>query len=173
MSDDLPPDDVRPKEEREDNVLVFRNATGSPVAVPSSVVTEAERAYRCHQMRIQGVSWGEIAQQENYTSAGAAKSDVDRYMAEARSLVVEASAREMLTLEVNRLDALQQAMWTNAMSGHVPSAQLIMNIIVNRAKLVGLDPEKMSEEADKARTVVVPDNPDGYLAALQQAAEHI
>jgi hypothetical protein len=163
-------DDDTPKEEREATVLVFRNGAGDPIAVPTDVVTEAERAFRAHQLRVGGMTWAQVAEAEKYSSASACKYDVDRYMAEARSLVVESSAREMLTLEVTRLDALQHALWPAAMSGHVPSAALAMNIIVNRAKLVGLDPEKMMEEADKARTVVVPVDEDGYTAALQRAA---
>lgn len=151
-------------------VLVFRNATGEPIAVPADIVTEAERAYRCYQMRIGGMAWSEISILENYPSPGAAKYDVDRYMAEAKALVVEASARDMLTLEVHRLDALQHAMWDAAMAGDTRSGSLVMGIIINRAKLIGLDPEKMADDADRARTVVIPMEEQAYMAALQKAA---
>lgn len=158
------------KKPEDAKVLVFRTPSGDPIAVPSDVVTEGERAYRCYQARIGGMSWREIADLELYPSAGAAMYDVKRYMEEAKSLVVEASAREMLTLEVNRLDALQHALWANAMSGHVPSAGLAMNIIMNRAKLVGLDPEKMGEAAAGGRTVVVSGEGDGFLEELKVLA---
>lgn len=150
------------------NVLVFRGPMGDPIAVPTEVVTEAERAFRCYQLRVGGLSWAEIATLELYPSAGAAMYDVNRYMAEAKALVVESSAREMLTLEVNRLDALQHALWANAMTGHVPSVTAALSIIVNRAKLIGLDPDKMNDVA--ARTVVVPQDDDGFLAALKTLA---
>lgn len=158
------------KKPEDGNVLVFRTPSGEPIAVPDEVVTEGERAYRCYRHRIDGLSWREIAEMELYPSAGAAMYDVKRYMAEAKALVVEESAREMLTLEVNRLDALQHALWANAMSGHVPSAGLAMNIIMNRAKLIGLDPEKMGETAAGGRTVVVSGDDDGFLAELKQLA---
>ena len=152
------------------SVIVFRNPAGEPIAVPEDVVTAAERAYRCYQLRVGGQSWAQIAEAELYPSAGSAKADVDRYMAEASAMVVESSAREMLTLELHRLDALQHALWLSAMTGHVPSASLVMNIIMNRAKLVGLDPDRMGAEASHATTVVVPHQDDGYLTALKSAA---
>ena len=149
-------------------VLVFRNGGGEPIAVPDDVVTAAERAYRCHKMRIGGASWDAIALEEKYPNAAAAAHDVKRYLAEGASLVVEKSAREMLTLEVMRMDALQNALWRQAMSGHVPSVTACLSIIVNRARLIGLDPEKMNETA--AVTVVVPVEGSAYMAALQSAA---
>jgi len=166
-------DDPRPKEEREGDakVLVFRNAGNEPIAVPADVVTAAQRAYRCHQLRIGGKSWSEIAEMEKYPSAISAQADVTRYMAEAKALVVEASQRDMLTLEVARLDAVQSALWPAAMAGHVPSAAAVVSIIINRSKLVGLDPEKMNDDAaQQLRTVVVPQESDGYVAALRLAA---
>lgn len=173
MSDDEPPveDDEVPPEDHDAKVLVFRNGNNQPIAVPAAIVTEAERAYRCWQMRIGGKSWSEIALEEQYPSPGAAKADVDRYMAEARSLVAEASMKEALTLEVARLDALQAAVWPQAMAGHVPSATFVMNNVMNRAKLQGLDPEKMAEAAQEARTVVVPTDSASYIAELKKHAE--
>ena len=151
-------------------VLVFRNPAGDPIAVPEDVVTAAERAYRCYQMRIGGQSWAQIAEAELYPSASAAKYDVDRYMAEARAMVVESSAQEILTLEVHRLDALQHALWMSAMTGHVPSAALVVNIIMNRAKLVWETRERMGDELSTSRTVVVPQSDDGFLQTLKDAA---
>lgn len=160
-------DDVLPKEER-DNVLVFRNGANEPIAVPTDVVTEAERAYRCHMSRLGGKSWDIIAMEEKYPSGSAAKADVDRYMAEARSLVTERSQQEMLQLEVMRLDALQAAVWPQAMSGHVPSAAFALNVIVTRLKALGHDPEKLNGDQVQ-RTVVVPQDDDGFLKSLQDA----
>lgn len=173
MSDDFEPPEYPDYDDaaKDDNVLVFRNAANEPIAVPTEVVTAAERAYRCHSWRIEGRSWEWIAQQEGYPSAKAAAYDVERYLDEGRALVVEKSARQMLTLEVARMDALQSALWPMAMKGHVQSATAVLSIIVNRSKLVGLDPEKMNEDAAaQARTVVVPSHEDGYLAALKSAA---
>lgn len=153
------------------NVLVFRNTVGEPIAVPEEVVTAAEQAYRCHRMRVDGYSWEQIAQVEHYPSAGAAKYDVDRYLDEGKALVVESSQREMLALEVARLDSLQLALWKKAMGGHVQSVNAIVNIVMNRARLVGMDANRPGEDANTPRTLVVPVDGEGFLQALQQAAE--
>lgn len=169
MRDDEPPvgDDEVPPE----NVLVFRNSTGQPVIVPNAVATEAERAYRAYTMHVGGKSWQEIANEEKYPSAGSAKADVDRYMDEAAALVADRSARKMLNLEVTRLDALQAAIWPQAMAGHIPSAALVMNIVMNRSRLVGLDPEKMNEELNaSARTVVVPGDTTSFIETMKRQA---
>jgi hypothetical protein len=152
----------------EGTVLVFRGPMNDPIVVPTAVATEAERAFRCYGLRVEGMSWAQIATAELYPSASAAMHDVKRYMEEAKALVTEHSQREQLTLEVNRLDALQHAVWANAMTGHVPSAAFAMNVVMNRAKLVGLDPDKMADAT--ARTVVVPVDDDGFLAALKTLA---
>ena len=175
MSEDdfEPPDYPDYDDPQGDNgqVLVFRNGAGDPIAVPSDVVTAAERAYRCHKARIGGKSWEQIAEEEQYPSAAACKYDVDRYLEEGKALVVESSQRQMLTLEVARMDALQSAIWPQAMMGHVPSVTAALSIIKERSRLVGLDPEKMAEQAEQARTVIhVPQDSQGYIASLQRAA---
>ncbi|HEY5787697.1 MAG TPA: hypothetical protein VIT65_23275, partial [Microlunatus sp.] len=119
-----------------DNVLVFRNPAGQPVAVPDDVVTEAERAYRCYMLNIGGKSWQEIAELENYPSAGAAKYDVDRYMEEARSLVVEASQQKMLVREVSRLDFLQDRIWPGVQAGSLAAVKEVRGIIMDRVRLI-------------------------------------
>ena len=166
MSDKPPTDDTT-------NVLVFRNPVGEPIAVPDDVVTAAERAYRCWRARVGGKSWAVIAEEEHYPSPRAAKYDVDRYLEEARSLVVEKSAQDMLTLEVARLDELQRGVWPQAMNGHLPSATLVLNIIRIRADLLGLTGgAAVDPSSSGSRTVVVvgADSP-GYIASLQRASE--
>jgi hypothetical protein len=143
-------------------VLAFRNADKEPVVVPTAVATEAERAYRCYGMRIGGKSWSEIAT--------AAKTDVDRYLAEGRALVVESSAKDMLTLEISRMDALQNYLWGFVQSGSIPAITEARHIIMSRAQLVvalggGLDKAK-----DGTQTVVIGGTAQNYLGTLQEAA---
>jgi hypothetical protein len=153
----------------QDTVLVFRNGAGEAIAVPADIVTEAQRAFRCYTLQLKGLSWSEIAELEKYPSAGAALADVSRYMAEAKALVVEATQRDLLTLEVERLNIVQRSLWDNMLSGHVPSAVAIVNVIMRRSELLGLDAERMRDEGNRARTVVVPAD-DGYTAGLKLAA---
>lgn len=151
-------------------VLAFRNSAGEPVVVPTAVATEAERAYRCYQKRLEGIPWEVIAREEQYPSAAACKADVDRYLAEARSLVVESSAKEMLRTEMARMDMLQTFIWGAAEDGSIPAVSEIRQLIMGRAKLAVYLGQGMTEESDTTQTVVVPRDSGHYLATLQGAA---
>jgi hypothetical protein len=164
MTDEKPPD------EPEATVLVFRNSDGDPVAVPAEIVELNEKVYRAYQEHLRGADWEGVAEQEGYPSASAAAADVRRYLATGAALLVEHHQRESLQMEVARLDALQYALWPAAMRGHVQSAMGVMNIILNRAKLKGLDPDKLANNADTAQTVIIPGDPEGYGRALRAAA---
>ena len=152
------------------NVLVFRNNAGEPIVVPDDVATAGERAYRAYKMRVEGHTWAHIAVAENYPSATAASSDVNAYMAEAKSLVTEKSQMDMLTLEVFRLDAMQQTMWSGAMAGSVNHARMVVDIVMKRAQLLGIDSGQIGQ-GNAATTLVVPSDSAGYIAAMKQAAE--
>lgn len=160
----MPP---KKKELQDGTVLVFRNDLGDPVVIPAEVATKNERVYRCHQLRLKGESWQEIAAREHYPTAASVKAEVGRYMTEAASMVLQHSAREMLGMEVQRLDALQAAVWSQAMVGHIPSASLALNVIVQRAHLVA---ELDKTNVEGARTVVIPAADGEYMRALQAAA---
>lgn len=153
------------------DILVFRNSAGEPIAVPASVVTMAERAYRCYEHRLSGMSWSAIADLEGYVSASSAAADVRRYTEEAAALVSERSQREMLQLEVARLDELQRVVWPSAMAGSLPAVDMVRKLIADRANLLKLDAEKIAADAvDTSRTVVVQQSDDGYVRSLKAVA---
>jgi hypothetical protein len=151
-------------------VLAFRNADKEPVVVPTAVATEAERAYRAYGMRIGGKSWAQIAEEERYPSATAAKADVDLYLAEGRSLVVEKSAKDMLTLEMARLDAMQAYLWPGVTMGAIPAITEARHIIMSRARLAVALGQGLTDSQDGAHTVVIGGTEGNYLGTLQQAA---
>jgi hypothetical protein len=158
-----------------DNVLVFRNPAGQPVAVPAQVVTEAERAYRCYMMNLGGKSWHEIAVLESYPSASAAKYDVDRYMEEARAMIVEASQQKMLVREVARLDYLQDRIWPGVQAGSLAAVQQARGIIMDRVKLIeAVAMLKHLEGGASHNTVVIGSyataDKESYIGALAAAA---
>ena len=164
-------DDERPQDESANNVLVFRNITGSPVAVPEEVVYDAERLYRVHKAWLGGKSWQDIADEEQYPSAGSARADYDRYMAEARSLVMEVSMQDAVTLAVAQLKALQSALWPAAMAGFPPAAREARNNIMDQLKVQGWNPEKLAEKEADVRTVVITgERAMDFIEELQQAA---
>lgn len=153
------------------DILVFRNGIGQPIAVPLDVVTSAERAFRCYNRRLAGESWMTIAASEGYPTATSAAADVRRYTAEGAALVSESSKQEMLQLELSRLDALLGITWPMAMAGSLAAIDMARKIVVDQAKVAGLDPEKIAQESNTiGRTVVVHQEEGGYVRSLRAAA---
>jgi len=156
-----PPDDTG-------NVLVFRNPTGAPVAVPQEVVAAAQAVYKAYLDKVAGMSWDLVAFNHHYPTAAAARSDVERYIKEGAALVTDQSRQIVMELEVARLDALQIALWNHAMEGSVPAVSEVRQIIKTRADLVRSMDEK---DADPTRTVVIPVSPGEYTAMLKDIVE--
>jgi hypothetical protein len=171
--DDGPPSEIEP--ERERTVVVVRSGVhGRPVAVPAEIVEAAERPYAAYQLHLRGYSWREVAMEMDYLDERAARADVKRYLAEGQALIADTTRVEMLELEVQRLNALQSAVWPAALAGHLPSVNAALSIVVQRAKLLGLDQmaevEALPGEQAGARTVIVPAEPGGYLRVLKEAS---
>lgn len=153
-------------------ILVFRNSSGAPVAVPEGVVLEAERPYRAFKYHQQGYEWNKVAEIEGYPSAQAARADVTRYLREGAALVSDFSRRELLSLEIARLNALQAAIWPGAMRGHLPTVVVARDLIMSRAKLLKLDESiDGEEETTGPRTVIVPHDDQGYSEVLTSVIE--
>ena len=155
-------------ESDEPKVLVFRG--DRPVAVPESIVLEAQRPYRAYQLHLSGKSWDIVAAEEGYPNGDAARSEVRRYLTEGRALVSEWTRHEMLAIELARLDALQAACWDAAIGGKLPAIALARDLIISRIKVQRLD--EVGDEGDvKARTVVVHGNEDNYVTTLERLSE--
>jgi hypothetical protein len=191
FSDAPPPEDEPPEDEEEIHsvrrlnvvrdaegnlpdegaeVIAFRNSNSEPVVVPTAVATEAERAFRCYRDHISGKDWHTIATEQGYPSPRACKADVDRYLEEARSLVVEKSAKEMLRTEISRLDMLQTFAWESASKGSIPAISEIRQLVMGRAKLVAYLNQDLVDNGDTTQTVVVPGEAGAYVATLKTAA---
>ncbi len=155
----------------EATVLVFRNEVNQPVAVPEGVVLEADRTYRAYKLHERGHSWAEVAAVEGYTNGRAAMYDVHRWLDEGRALISDRTRRDMLQVEVARLDALQAAVWPEAMRGKVPAAQFCLQTIATRVKMLKLDElQDNEEELTGPKTVIVPVDDGGYLQVLERVA---
>lgn len=162
-----PPDD----EDTGADVLAFRNTAGEPIVVPSDVATEAERAFRAYKLNRDGLDWQSIAMQEMYPSARAAKADVDRYLAEGRALVVEKSAKEMLNLEMARLNHYTYQLREGIEKGSIIALTEARHLVMARARLALALGASLTEDTAGGRTVVVGGATEGsYIATLQEAA---
>lgn len=161
-----PPDD----EDTGADVLAFRNSAGEPVVVPTEVATEAERAFRAYKLNRDGLDWQSIAVQEMYPSARAAKADVDRYLAEGKALVVEKSAKEMLGLEMARLNHYTYQLRDGIEKGSIVALTEARHLVMARARLALALGASLTEDNAGGRTVVVSGNEGGYVATLREAA---
>lgn len=156
-----PPDDKH-------TVLAFRGTTG-PVVVPDDVATHNDRVYRAYKMHLEGTSWADIAQREQWVTPVAVRAEVARYVREGAALLQEWTAKELVVLEVDRLNKLQEAVWPRAMAGDVQSVKSVLDIIRMRAKLTGL--EALSDTPAAAMTVVMAGgSKEDFIDALQAAA---
>lgn len=121
-------------------------------------------AIRAHQMRREGVPWWDIAEELGITEQVAARLVSDR-IAAAAELVDQGQRRTLLTMELDRLDQLQRAVWADAIGGDTRAVETALKIIDKRARLLGL--ENATGQTVTNNTIVVPGNTVEYVAALR------
>jgi len=104
------------------------------------LTSEADfRAQRAHEMHLGGFTWDVVAQEIGYTTGEDARQSVRAYLQRAAMRVSEATRAESLKKELSRLDVLQSACWSQAMSGDLKAIETSLKIINTRAKLLGLE----------------------------------
>lgn len=110
-------------------------------------------------LRREGRTWDQIAQIVGYKDPSGAHSAYMR----ASARVVAEDVEAIRQIETERLDMLQSAYWTQAMSGDVPSGLQVLRIMERRSKLLGLDqPVRQQVEV----TTYDPANIDAEVAKL-------
>lgn len=123
---------------------------------------EIELARRAHQMRRAGADMFDIARALKI-SRNKAHTLMRTAMDIGRSMVDSMEYREMLDLELSRLDALQMAVWDNAMAGDTRSVEATLKVMALRSKLLGLE----TDQNTGATTVVVTGETADYLGTLR------
>jgi hypothetical protein len=94
---------------------------------------------RAYELRLSGKTFKEIARELKYADASGAYQAYLR----AREIVSTDNIGEWRLLELERLSAVQSALWEAAISGHIPSINALLRIFDLRAKLIGLySPER-------------------------------
>jgi hypothetical protein len=118
-----------------------------------------------HRLRVDGVAWSDIALATGYSSPAVCPMAVTAYLQKAAVRRTPEQQHAALQVELDRLDALQRGCWQAATTGEVKSAQLALKIIVERAKLLGLD--QIPEDA-QPRTIVIGGSEQEYIAGLKR-----
>jgi hypothetical protein len=88
-----------------------------------------------------GKSYDEIARALGYANRGSAW----RLVQNALQSAVTASIEEHRAIELERLDAFQHAHWEQACTGDSRSAQIVLKVIEQRIRLLGLTDAAKSE----------------------------
>lgn len=159
----------RPSPEEGPRTYVLRGPGGEPVAVPDAVITEADRIYKAYTMRQAGRSWEEIWEAEiGWESPAAVAASVQRYLADAAVLWTEMRRVEAIAMEASRYDALQAAVWDDAMKGKINHVLTAGKMIEKRVKLLKLDQVEDGDDGTVIpRTVVVRPEPEFYVHDLK------
>ncbi len=92
---------------------------------------------RVLELRRAGLTWQRIAEEVGYADHSGAHRAYQRAIRNDS----EQSTDELLRQELDRLDRLQVAAWPKAMTGDAASMSMILKIIEQRVKLLGITGE--------------------------------
>jgi hypothetical protein len=98
-------------------------------------IEAAERRREALKLRKAGATYDQIADRLGYANKSGAQKAV---MAELRALPRD-DARDVLALEIERLDSMLLAYWPSVLKGHVRSGEIVIRLMERRSKLLGLD----------------------------------
>ncbi len=110
-----------------------------------------ERELRALELRKAGLTYRQIGEQLGITRAGA-RAAVRRALKRLDEQIGE-TAREVLQLEMGRLDAIQVAVWPRALKGDYKAVDRVLRIMRLRADLLGLGQSRV--QVEMTRPVVV------------------
>lgn len=133
--------------------------------ISTAVNTEEERALKAYNYRLSGAAWPDVRDKLQYTSIRKAKEAVTRLVAKAAAGVTLEQREEVLNMELDRLDALQEAVWGIAMTGDTKAVDSVLKIMSHRSKLLRLE----NENTSSVNTIVV--TSDNYAKTLQEITD--
>lgn len=139
----------------------------TPQRVPTSDEVNIELAKRALRMKRSGMNLFEIAEVLQMSEMRC-NTAIKQGLALAQATIGYAERRELLAMEVDRLDALQFSLWDQALAGDVRCVEAVLKVINQRSRLLGLE---QADTGTSSTTVVVAGNHEMYVAALEQAAK--
>jgi transcriptional regulator len=115
---------------------------GNSAKRDAAAAQQAEKQAEALALRRAGLSYREIADRLGYHDCSGARKLVQTAIAE----IIEEPAKEVLALEIQRLDAMVAAMWPGAVEARDPEMlDRVLKIMDRRAKYLGLDAPKKTE----------------------------
>lgn len=102
------------------------------------VIATVDRQRQAVELRKAGMGYQEISDQLGYKDASGSY----RAVRAALKAAVREPARELIALEVARLDDMLKGIWVEARKGNVSKLDRVLKIMERRATLLGLDAPK-------------------------------
>ena len=115
-----------------------KNMTKAESKAPST-----DKDARVLELRRAGLTWQRIAEEVGYADHSGAHRAYQRAIRDNS----QQGSDELLRQELDRLDRLQVAAWPQAMKGDAASMSMILKIIEQRVKLLGLTAETRIADA--------------------------
>lgn len=94
-----------------------------------------DRRRQAVSLRLAGHTYQQIADRLGYRGHTGARAAVEKALREA----IREPSREVITLELLRLDALQAALWPKALACDLAAVDRVLKVMERRARLLGLD----------------------------------
>ena len=127
--------------------------------VPSDIEQQA------YFLKLAGFSFAEIALKLGM-NASEARARIHGYKMEMAQTIDPDVRRQALEMEVERLDQLQSSYYQEALAGDLKAAEFCLKVIIERAKLRGLDRIDGTDSAQVANILIVGGSQKEFIDAL-------
>lgn len=119
-------------------------------------------AQQAHALRLAGHSWDAIAAQLDYASADSARLSVRNHIDRVVGQLDHDSRREMVVVELERLDAMHMALWDKAMTGDTKAIDQLLKVSDRRTSLL-----RLRESIDDVGEQTLVINSENFLESLK------
>lgn len=130
--------------------------------------TPYQKVREAHRLRVEGLSWDEVADAVGYAGHQVAQTEVRAYLQRAAMELSVEQKLESLRLEIDRLDTLQAAVWPKAMMGDTKAVDSVVRIINTRAKMLGLELLHEQKGTTTNNTVIITGTAEERAAAIKK-----
>jgi DNA-binding CsgD family transcriptional regulator len=119
-------------------------ATNSPKNAHTSArkIALKRRMAEALQLRCQGYSFGQIA-----AHMGMSMSTVHGYVVEAMNAIPRENAQQLLSQTLLQIEEMLTSVYENAVTGDLPAQAAALNLLRERAKLMGIYPRDGQQQA--------------------------
>jgi hypothetical protein len=131
-------------------------------------------AQKIYHMRQIGMDWAEVQEHlvaHNYVESAPSVDELRLILRQytlSMATYMGAGDRELLlAMELSRLDKLQSAYFVQATEGDLRAAQMVLNIMVQRAKFTGMDQLNVQDKQVLASVLIVGGDRRAYIEALE------